>query len=326
MNTSGVHGPQSLYLLVVLRHTIQPHQQLCHRIASQSSISKYHTVAISEFTLSASLFTCFAPNRPYSYPHKTFFFFFAKLRHMVPFNHQVSDEPSYHRTLTCRQHGNKMILASMDGANRTVSKKSVSFDHIVATNLTIAVDEMTPEEKIATWFTRSEYLEIRVLEKTFMMSLKIDGDDDNDETYLHSIGLETRTGRKRRRRRMDDAYNFVFVEQELQWKQQLHDVDRMSRVYSFATKDSTIIAHERAVCLERDVLRTHYRPRHYQRRESGLKTLFAKLGSVRKVVPSSSPTSSPKMKHTKRSGDVDTPLAARKRLGRRSFILRSEQQ
>ena len=136
----------------------------------------------------------------------------------------------------------------------SVLVKSVTFaEHNEVFEIT-HLDDIPAEVISEIWYDASEYAQIK---KNYQMTIYLmeSGEKLSGENHT-SRGLEYRTqeGAWARYENKRDAYNAVLDEQDRQWKEDIDDWDKISKVYIEHSAKCLKAANERGVQDEKDIL------------------------------------------------------------------------
>ena len=148
---------------------------------------------------------------------------------------------------------------------------SVSFNPMVIIYEHMPIDEFTPEEIEASWFTPAEYKQIRESIKEDVKLIQT-----GQLVESHQRGLENRTkqGMRRKFYFRQKAYEAVFSEIDYQHEEGILDEDTIAESYHFACRSPTVIGLKMARIDAREairVYRSNKRDRMYLDKEKVMK-------------------------------------------------------
>ena len=140
------------------------------------------------------------------------------------------------------------------------SKKSVTFCEAVKVRDTIHINDYSPEEVNAAWYSKAEINSIKENIRTSLNQMALGLFDINDDMYC-PVGLEhfTKQGSQRRKRNRSEAYMAVFQEQEGQVDYGIVDEEAISLLYTCCSRHCQTIAQSVGFQIAQEVLRINRR-------------------------------------------------------------------
>ena len=131
---------------------------------------------------------------------------------------------------------------------------SVSFNQMVIIYECIPIEDYTPEEIKASWFTSEEYKQIRESTKE---DLKLMESDQLAESRQRGLENRTKQGMRRKLYFRQKAYEAVFSEIDYQYEEGILDEETIAGSYHFACRSSTVMALKTARKDAREAMRVY---------------------------------------------------------------------
>ena len=152
-------------------------------------------------------------------------------------------------------HSTVSVNASRRKPIAPASTRTVRFCEEVNVRFTICLDEYSPAEKVAAWYT-SEDNEIMKSERKSTIKIMERGNPfvNDGQHYFRGLEYKTREGSRRRQFNQVDATMVVMDEQDAQQQKGIVDPEALAQIYLNCTMHCLAIARERALDDQRAAL------------------------------------------------------------------------